>query len=424
MTVEMQAQDAEVFSDITVEWRLLNKLLLPNNRDYINRLSHMLFTGVRAEVFRAMQLTFAEYGVISYEGIHKHMSGNVPGQLTAANQGDLVALIDQAARLATKRMLRQKAISMEQLSKEYSPDMDSAIDLLTFEPIMATEDSSIGIGAQSFLGDLHAKRNGEYVFARTGFKFLDRNMGGEWKPKGFVVIAGGVGSGKTTLWLNTQKAMAKGYVNQATGEIIHTASLFISLEMGKADLIMKMVADELEIDSGDILSGNLEPDQIDAIERKVVEIQQLPMYVIDNGRLTLPQMVYEIRRHILKYNVRVVAIDYLQLINHHPTGNANNDLGDVAEILKDLAKRENITIIVLSQINRSGEGYNAIRDSGEVQAVADVIMELIPDDEEGFTNAGPLRGVNIGWWKNRYGAAGRKTPVLLNGPYQRFEANV
>ena len=84
----------ETYSDINVEWRTLNKLLDTRNRDYINRLAPPLFTGDRADVFAAMQKTFIDYGTISYEGINKHMKGKVPGQLTAATQGDLLALID------------------------------------------------------------------------------------------------------------------------------------------------------------------------------------------------------------------------------------------------------------------------------------------------------------------------------------------
>jgi len=133
-------------------------------------------------------------------------------------------------------------------------------------------------------------------------------------------------------------------------------------------------------------------------------------------------MVYEIRRHVQKYGVRVVCIDYMQLINHHPTGNDNNDLGDVAIALKDLAKRENITIILLSQVNRTGEGLDAIRDSGEVQAVADVVIQLIPDIDP-LTTTGGLTNIIFAWWKNRFGPANKKAILLFNGAYQRFEDN-
>jgi len=424
-TTPQTDNNTEIYANVEAEWRTLNKLLLPQNRDFINRLAPPLFTGARADVFAAMQKTFIEYGTISYEGINKHMKGKVPGQLTAATQGDLLALIDEIMRLAKKRQLRISANILDLLSKDFDPDEDAIRKAIDFDPIMAEEDSTLTVGVQSFMGNLHAKMSGAYKFARTGFKALDRNMGGEWKPKGLILIAGGVGSGKTTFWVNSAKAMAQGIINPRTKLIEHTSNLFFSLEMSREDLLMKMVADELNIDSGKILSADLEDEEytaeenVERIERKMVDLQQLPMYIIDNGRLTLAQMVYEIRKHVMKYNVRVVCIDYLQIVNHHPSGSANQDLGEFALAMKDLAKRENITIIILSQLNRSGEGINSIRDSGEVQAVVDVAMALVT--EEDMTNVGPKKGVNLEWWKNRYGAAGRKTPLLLNGPFHRFE---
>jgi replicative DNA helicase len=426
----MTDTNAEIMKDSAMEWRLLNKLLLPENRDFINRFAPALFTGNRIEVHRAMQLCFTEYGTITYEGIYHFMNGKVPGELTAANGGDLQTLFKQLTRLATKRQLKERAKLLDKLGDEFDPDLNDVQKALDFEPITGDEDSTLALGAQSMLGDLHAKLKGDYIFARTGFNFLDRHLGGEYKPKGLLIWAGGVGSGKTTLWINSQKKMAQGYTSKF-GERIHTASLFFSLEMSKADLLVKMAADELEINTTDILAADFdrilldkpnwhdESDVMSALEDKIAELQQLPMFIIENGRITLPQMVYEIRKHVYKHGVRVVCIDYLQLVNHHPTGNKNNDLGEFAIAMKEIAKRENITIIILSQVNRAGENVDVIRDSGEVQAVADVIIQLIPDDEE-MTGSDPFKSVQIGWWKNRYGPAGRKNTIALHGAYQRF----
>jgi replicative DNA helicase len=426
--------DGSVFQDSNIEWKILNKLLLPQHRDYINRLSPRVFLGRRYDTHAAMQHAFTKYGVITYEGIHEFLDGNVPGELTAATGGDLSTLITQGIRLAKKRQLKKRGEWLINLANKYNPDDQEIQDALQLETVTMENESSLTFGIQSFLGDLHAKKNGDYIFARTGFKMTDRYMGGEWRPKGLVILAGGAGSGKTTFWINTSKRMAKGIPNRQ-GEIIQTASLLISLEMSQADLILKMVADELDIDNTDLASGEFEKiadmheiyetaeEVLDAVERKTAELDKLPIYVVENSQLTLAQMTYEIRKHVQKYGVRVVAIDYMQLINHHPTGQANSDLGDVAEAMKDLAKKENITIILLSQINRAGEGLDAIRDSGEVQAVADVVIQLIPDDEDGMTNTGGLKSIYFAFWKNRFGPANKKSPLLFNGAYQRFEDN-
>lgn len=429
---EANIVDGSVFQDETVEWKILNKLLLPQNRNRINNISPRIFLGIRADTHAAMQHAFIKYGVITYEGIHEFMLGKVPGQLTAATQGDLETLLTQATRLAKKRQLKHHGEWLLKLSQTYNPDDNDISQAIDIEPVVTENDGSLALGAQSFLADLHAKKNGDYVFARTGFKMTDRYMGGEWRPKGLIVIAGGAGSGKTTFWADSSRKMAKGIVNKH-GEMIQTPSLFISLEMSQSDLILKMVANELGIDNTDLASGDFDKIAedsdyenveavLEAVERKTAELQQLPLYVIENGRITLAQMIYEIRRYVQKYGVRVVAIDYMQLINHHPNNNMNSDLGDVAIAMKDLAKRENITVILLSQVNRSGEGLDAIRDSGEVQAVADVVVQLIPDIDP-LTTTGGLTNVIFAWWKNRFGPANKKAILLFNGSYQKFDDN-
>jgi replicative DNA helicase len=434
---EENPQEDEVYQDVTIEWRILNKLLIAEYKDYINRLTPRIFTGIRTDVFRAIQLAYIDDGAVTFEGIDYHMNGNVPGELLAASAGDFHALLKQAIRIARKRQLRTRARLMDSLSKEYNPSEEKIDRILELDPILAEEDSSLVEGVQEFLGSLHAKASGEYIFRKTGFKMLDRTLGGEYRPNSLMVLLGGPGSGKTAFWQQSQLAMAKGYINEKTGEQIITPSLFISLEMTKSDLLLRLVANELSVNNTDISSANFDQivydsngrfeskeHVISAIEEKLAELQQLSMYIIDNEELSLAQIIYQIRRHVHKFGVRVIGIDYLQLINHTPTGNANHDLGEVAQELKALAKRERITIVLLSQINRTKEGMDAIRDSGEIQAVASVIMQLTPEEDDGLAAATPYKAISGGFWKNRHGRSGHKVPMLFHGPYQRFEESV
>ncbi len=186
--------------------------------------------------------------------------------------------------------------------------------------------------------------------------------------------------------------------------------------MAKEDLFVKWLGSTLNIDTAYIQNGKLTQEQFDAVEQMTIYLQSLPMYVIDTSSITLGQMVYEIRKHVYKYGVRVVFIDYLQIVNHHPTGNDNNDLGEFAEAMKALAKREGITIVVLSQITPGIYGVFKIRDSGDVGAHADVVFQALLDSDE----PGPMKNVGIDRLKNRFGPVG-KTAILFNGPYQRFE---
>jgi KaiC/GvpD/RAD55 family RecA-like ATPase len=404
---------SNVFVDEVSEWKLLAALLDPKNAVYLHRINEVMFTEERVIVFRALRDTFTQYGSLDLRGLSLHLKGEVPGELLASHTTSIAAVFDDCVRLATKRVARQKAEEFEFIASQFSPSDGDIMRSLSFHAVGAGEDSSTTGGAVEFLGNLHAKLGKKYRFASTGMPWLDIRMGGEWKPKAFIVLAAGPGGGKTTLVANSMLEMAR-QVN-TNGDHDPTPSLFFSLEMSKEDLFVKWIADTLSIDSRYIASGRLTPEQTQDIERVVTTLQKLPMYVIDNGKITLYKMVKEIREHVIQNGVRVVFLDYIQIVNHNPTGNTNSDLGEVAETLKALAKELNITIVALSQLNRNGQGLDGIRDSGEIAQVADVVFLLNPDD----TNT-EVRNVEVNFLKNRFGPIGT-TSILFCGPYQRFK---
>lgn len=418
-TQKLQPSRSKTYKAVDTEWRVLAALLDTRNKDWANRISEGMFTDERIDVFKAMKRSAQEYGTINFEGVSRFLGGNIPGEVLAASGANINAAVDEAVRIAKKRQAFELGLALQDLSEDHYPDETTVKSLMSFEPIMAEEDSTIQSGAQLFMQNLREKKSGDYKFAKTGLTFLDSNMGNEWKPKSLVILMGGAGSGKTALVGNSMTRMAINEDNNdVTGEatVRPIGSLFISLEMAKEDLIVRMVADRLSIDSKLIQSGKLTEQQMVQVETEMVRLQLLDMHIIDKSDLSLSQIVYEIRRHVNNKYVRVVFIDYLQIVQHRPTGNTNNDLGEVAKVLKNLAKDLDITIVLLSQINRGDEGLNALRDTGVAGAVADVVVQIIPDEDDNS----PVRAVNVAYWKNRFGAV-QKTSVLFNGPYQRFE---
>lgn len=401
------------FQDETSEWKLLAGLLDPKNVQYLHKMTDIFFTEERASVFHAFQKTFTEYGFIDLKGLKLMLRGDIPGELLAQRNVNIKTAYDDCARLATKRIALQKSEQFKSIAYSFSPDDNDIMNALGFTGVTAAEDSSLVSGAVEFLGNLHAKLSGAYRFASTGLPWLDVRMGGEWKPKGFGIIAAGPGGGKTTLVANSMLNMARQL--DENGNPDPTASLFFSLEMAKEDLYVKWAADILSIDSKRIAAARLTPEQSRRVEETVSELQTMPMYVIDNGKISLYKMVKEIREHVLMKNVRVVFVDYIQIVNHSPNKNSNSDLGEVAETLKAIAKELNITIVALSQLNRGGQGLDAIRDSGEIAQVADFVVMLVTEDDNG-----DARTVVVDFVKNRFGPIGR-TSVLFYGPYQRFQ---
>jgi KaiC/GvpD/RAD55 family RecA-like ATPase len=405
---------SDQYVDETAEWELLAGLLHKDSSEYLHRMTDKLFTEERKRVFDAMREAYQAYGYIDVIGIEFYLNGNIPGELLSARGATIRSAFDTCARLATKREAKKKAEEFGYIASMYNPSDEDIVRALSFQAITAAEDSSMTTGAIKFLGDLNAKRSKTYRFAKTGLPWLDVKMHGEWKPKSLVVIAAPPGVGKTTLVANSMLYMAKN-IDKETGELDPTASLHFSLEMSKEDFYTKWAADTLNIDGKDIARGKLSDEDAQRVEDTVELLQSYPIRIIDNSRITLFKIVNEIRQHVVQYGTRVVFLDYIQIVNHAPTGNTNSDLGEVAEVLKSLAKELNITIVVLSQLNRGGQGLDKIRDSGEIAQVADVVILMEPESE-----SSGVVSIVVNFLKNRFGPVGMTT-VLFYGPYQRFE---
>lgn len=396
-----------MYVDSVAEWRMLAGVM--QQPEYVNRIMPTLFTDERVAVFEAMQNAYSKYGTVTYEGVRLFLGGKVPGELSADVSDNLDAIIDDLALIARRRQLFNASNVLKLEAAEYRPNEDSVRHALDFAPIVPGADSSLVYGAQRLLTDLARKRTGNYKFTHTGFKYLDSMMGGEWQPQTLVILMAGAGVGKTTLVCNSMLRMARG----------GTASLFYSLEMSKDKLLTRWLADSLEIDARDILNGTKLTDaQLAAIEQETIKLQQLPMYVIDRGDITLDEIMQGIRQDVVNKGVRVVFVDYIQIVNHDAYGsNTNKNLGDVAKKLKRLAEALGITIVVLCQKNRNGEGMDAARDSGEIQTNADAFLELEPHEDT--PDELGTRAVDMVFLKNRLGPLGRNT-LLFNGKYQRF----
>lgn len=396
-----------MYTDTTAEWRLLSTLM--DNPEIMHTITRQIFTEERQDVFDAMKNTYIKYGELSYEGLRVTMDGNVPPQVTSGVIANQRALVDELVLIARRRQLYLASQELEQQSRQFSPDEVAIAKILDFDPIAPSSDNTIIPGAQKMLGDLFQKTAGNYKFTYTGLKFLDQMLGGEWMPKTLSIIMAKPGTGKTALVGQSMLEMALQY---------NIPSMMISLEMAKEQLVMRWVSYMLEIDSSNLLVGRITSNQRKQVEEAVIKLQQLPIYVIDTPTIRLDQIKKEIKDFAGKGG-KVVFLDYIQIVNHVNTGLRNYDLGEVAQAMKESAKENGIAVVLLSQMNKGGEGMDAIRDSGEISQIADTVLELSPLED--YANLDGLRAINLKFHKNRNGRLG-SSPVVFNGAYQKFTA--
>jgi replicative DNA helicase len=212
----------------------------------------------------------------------------------------------------------------------------------------------------------------------TGFVDLDNLTtglhGGE-----LVIIAGRPSMGKTALATNiafnaAQKLQEKGK---------KSAVAFFSLEMSSEQLSTRILAEQSRIKSNDIRRGRISDEQFDKFIETSKNISELPLYIDETPAISIAAMSNRARRIKRLFGLDLIVVDYIQLMR----GSGNNRDGRVQEIseitqgLKAMAKELKLPVIALSQLSRAVEQrddhkpqLSDLRESGSIEQDADVVM--------------------------------------------------
>lgn len=259
----------------------------------------------------------------------------------------------------------------------------------------------------------------------SGFHALDKITSG-WQNSDLVILAARPAMGKTAFALS----MAK---NIAVDQKIPVA--LFSLEMANVQLVNRLIVNVCEIKGETLKSGQLKPFEWGQLDSRIKELVGAPLYVDDTPSLSVFELRTKARRLVREHGVKVLMIDYLQLMNASGMsfGSRQEEVSTISRSLKGLAKELNIPILALSQLNRGVENrpdgdkrpqLSDLRESGAIEQDADMVLFIhrpeyykIYQDEQGRD----LRGkAEIIIAKHRNGAVGS---VLLRfrGEYARFQ---
>ena len=260
----------------------------------------------------------------------------------------------------------------------------------------------------------------------TGYYRLDDITSG-WQASDLIIIAGRPAMGKTSFALSMAKNIAVDY-NVPIG--------FFSLEMNDVQLTNRLMSNVCEIQGSKILSGQLRDDEWDRLDKRINKLMGAPIYIDDTAGLSVFELRTKARRLVREHNVKVIMIDYLQLMNANGMRftSRQEEVSTISRSLKGLAKELDIPIIALSQLNRGVETREGpdgkrpqlsdLRESGAIEQDADMVLFVhrpeyyhIYQDDSGRDLHG-MAEILIA--KHRKGATGT---VLLTfrGEYTRFE---
>jgi replicative DNA helicase len=253
----------------------------------------------------------------------------------------------------------------------------------------------------------------------TGFYDIDKMTGG-LNGGDMVVIAARPSVGKTSLAVNIAEYVALSH---------HSPVAIASLEMTSQQLMLRMVSSISRVPSDAIKHGNLTQQHFQKINSAALRLNSSNIIIDDSSGLSILQLKSKARRIHQRYGIKLLIIDYLQLLHstNRKSENRQQEVADISSGCKQIAKELNIPVIVLSQLNRESEKagnrkprISDLRESGAIEQDADQIWLLYrPDDQE--ETADKVFQVDVVIAKSRNGPTG-EVHLLFNKPITKFES--
>lgn len=286
--------------------------------------------------------------------------------------------------------------------------------------------SGRSVSVKDILSDAMAEIDGEQdercVF--TGFRAVD-DVVGALVPGSLAVLGARPSMGKTAFALNVATSVA----------LSHGPVLFFSIEMTKAEIAKRLLATAAGVDLHRMRDGKmLSQEEYEALTRGLDWLRGVPLLLDDKSAPSPEDIRAEVMRQQQRQGIRLVVVDYLDLIRppeSRTIRNRENEVAAVAKAVKAVAKDCGVPILALAQLSReSAKGARGavdpgmptltdLRHSGEIEQVADVVMFLHRPNY--YTKAaGDVRDALVGVRKNRNGKVG-DARLDWCAPIQKFQ---
>ena len=235
-------------------------------------------------------------------------------------------------------------------------------------------------------------RAGHVSGLSTGLRDLDKKTGG-MHPSDLVILAGRPGMGKTALATKIGYGAARALqrdAEEAGADTVPKGSVAIfSLEMSAEQLATRLLAEEARVSGDRIRRGEIGTKDFERFLTVSREIATLPMHIDDTPALSLSALRTRCRRLKRKNGLSLVIVDYLQLMRPSVGSKPENRVQEISQItqgLKALAKEMDVPVIALSQLSRAVESredkrpqLSDLRESGSIEQDADMVMFIYRD---------------------------------------------
>ncbi len=274
----------------------------------------------------------------------------------------------------------------------------------------------------------------------TGLDDLDERLGGLHKSD-LVIIAGRPSMGKTALATNIAYYASKKILESEKKSSV----AFFSLEMSSEQLSTRILSEQARIRSNDIRRGKVSEEEFNRLIETSRSIHELPLYIDETPAITIATLSNRARRIKRLFGLDLIVVDYIQLMT---TGSKRFDgrvqeISEITQGLKALAKELGVPVLALSQLSRAVEQRDDkkpqladLRESGSIEQDADVVMFVFREEYYLERKEPKLGTIEHGEWqskmneilgsadiiigKQRHGPTGN-IKVEFEGIYTRFK---
>lgn len=402
-----------ILHNIDAEQALIGALILDNSViDNVpdNFCSYHFSAEIHSKIFEAIcrirdngsvadPITITAYlksdDIFQKSGGQKYLLDLVEGVISLSNVNDYANIVYDLYLRRQIVEIADRGIKKTQLldSKEKANDIIELVEKDLYDLVTGTSavgrivsfsdalSESIESAAEAF------KRDSKIVGVTTGFKLMDKSLGGLHNSD-LMVVAGRPSMGKTAFATNIAFNAAKAKLN---GQSEGTGVVFFSLEMSAEQLATRILASESGVPSDAIRRGEIPKDSFDKFVSISHELEKLDLFIDDTPNITLNQIRNRARKLKRQKDIGLIVIDYLQLIetsgSKRGSENRVQEISEITRTLKGIAKELNVPVLALSQLSRAVEQrddkrpqLSDLRESGSIEQDADVVMFVFREE--------------------------------------------
>lgn len=318
-------------------------------------------------------------------------SGGTAAIAELSNILSTAANVKHYAKLVADAYIKRRIISMSaeitDLSFDESKDVSEVVDTAEQRvfSLSAAKNTQAFIPIKDTLVesferlDELQKTGGELRGVSTGFADLDRVTAGLQKSN-LIILAARPGTGKTAFSLNIAQNMA----------VVGKKKIgFFSLEMSREELVDRLLVSQADIDAWKLKTGKLDQQDFMKLSDAMGVLADAQIYIDDTPGMSIFDMRTRARRLMTEHNIDVLVVDYLQLAHGRTKDNRVQEVAEISQGLKNIARELRIPVLALSQLSRAIENRSEkspqlsdLRESGSIEQDADVVMFLYRKDDD------------------------------------------